>query len=158
MASGVLLRLSRSIIRPTATNCRLQQTSFRPLLVHTNSCSTSCAKDNEIGMASGNGETFEEMLESSPLMKIRRPQGLAVNGKITNICNDDLYVDFGGKFEVVVKRPSIRADEYKIGSKVRVMLRKFEMTGHFLGQNKHITLLEADGSLLGIEPKKTKTK
>ena len=55
-------------------------------------------------------KTFEEMLESSPLMKIRRPQGKIVSGRITNVCNDDLYVDFGGKFEVVVKRPQVNTE------------------------------------------------
>eukprot|EP00795_Rhopilema_esculentum_P008235 gene8235-14172_t len=55
-------------------------------------------------------KTFEELLESSPLMKIRRPQGKIVSGKITNVCNDDLYVDFGGKFEVVVKRPPVNTE------------------------------------------------
>ncbi|XP_065063315.1 small ribosomal subunit protein bS1m-like [Rhopilema esculentum] len=96
-------------------------------------------------------KTFEELLESSPLMKIRRPQGKIVSGKITNVCNDDLYVDFGGKFEVVVKRPPVNTEVYQIGRQVKIMLRKLEMTGHFLGQNKHITLLEADGKLLGID-------
>ena len=54
--------------------------------------------------------TFEELLEGSQLMKIRRPQGRAVSGVITNVCNDDLYVDFGGKFEVVVKKPAMNPE------------------------------------------------
>lgn len=53
---------------------------------------------------------FEELLESSPLMKMRRPQGRTVTGKITNVCNDDLYVDFGGKFYTVVKKPAINPE------------------------------------------------
>ena len=54
--------------------------------------------------------SFEELLESSQLMKIRRPQGRTVVGKITNVCNDDLYVDFGGKFYVVVKKPAMNPE------------------------------------------------
>ena len=54
--------------------------------------------------------SFEELLESSQLMKIRRPVGRAVVGKITNICNDDLYVDFGGKFYTVVKKPAMNPE------------------------------------------------
>lgn len=57
--------------------------------------------------------TFEELLEGSQLIKIRRPQGRAVSGLITNVCNDDLYVDFGGKFEIVVKKPAM-SPEYVI--------------------------------------------
>ena len=55
-------------------------------------------------------KSFEELLESSQLMKIRRPQGRTVIGKITNVCNDDLYVDFGGKFYVVVKKPAMNPE------------------------------------------------
>ena len=54
--------------------------------------------------------SFEELLESSQLMKIRRPEGRTVVGKITNICNDDLYVDFGGKFYTVVKKPAMNPE------------------------------------------------
>ena len=55
-------------------------------------------------------KTFEELLESSPLMKIRRPKGTSVTGRIAHVCNDDLYVDFGGKFEAVVKRPAVKSE------------------------------------------------
>ena len=55
-------------------------------------------------------KSFEELLEGSQLMKIRRPGGRTVIGKITNICNDDLYVDFGGKFYTVVKKPAINPE------------------------------------------------
>lgn len=51
-------------------------------------------------------QTFRELLEASPLMKMGRPNGKAVVGIVTNICNDDLYVDFGAKFEAVVKKSS----------------------------------------------------
>ena len=90
-------------------------------------CKATAKLNSENNEASSNQEsaptqekeyTFEELLEGSQLMKIRRPQGRAVSGIITNVCNDDLYVDFGGKFEVVVKKPAMNpeyVDEFLYG-------------------------------------------
>ena len=82
-------------------------------------CTTITKSNGEHSIVASNDEfpptqekeyTFEELLESSQLMKIRRPQGRAVSGIITNVCNDDLYVDFGGKFEAVVKKPAMNPE------------------------------------------------
>ena len=56
--------------------------------------------------------SFEELLESSPIMKLGRPKGKVVQGKVTHVCGDDLYVDFGGKFEAIVKHQG-RARDHK---------------------------------------------
>ena len=50
---------------------------------------------------------------------------------------------------------SISFRQYEIGKHVRILVKKLEMTGHFLGQRKHITLLEADGWLLGLDHRHT---
>ena len=95
--------------------------------------------------------SFDELLRESPLMKFGRADQKCVVGRIVDICNDDLYVDFGGKFEAVVKKPQTTTikDEYKLGTLVRLILNKFEMTGQFLGDEQHITLNEADATLIG---------
>ena len=95
--------------------------------------------------------SFDELLRESPLMKFGRADQKCVVGRIVDICNDDLYVDFGGKFEAVVKKPQITTikDEYKLGTLVRLILNKFEMTGQFLGDEQQITLNEADATLIG---------
>ena len=95
--------------------------------------------------------SFDELLKESPLMKFGRADQKCVVGRIVDICNDDLYVDFGGKFEAVVKKPQTTTikDEYKLGTLVRLILNKFEMTGQFLGDEQQITLNEADAILIG---------
>ena len=53
-------------------------------------------------------ESFEEMFRNSEFVKMGRPQGKVVAGKITHIVEHDdttdLYVDFGWKFHAVCKR------------------------------------------------------
>lgn len=95
--------------------------------------------------------SFDELLRESPLMKFGRADQKCIVGRIVDICNDDLYVDFGGKFEAVVKKPQTTTikDEYKLGTLVRLILNKFEMTGQFLGDEQQITLNEADAILIG---------
>ena len=63
--------------------------------------STTCAKQ----------ESFAELLDSSPLMQLGRPNGKCVVGKVTAICNQDIYVDFGGKFEAVVQKSPRNKDD-----------------------------------------------
>lgn len=95
--------------------------------------------------------SFKELLDESLLMQFGRPDGKCVVGRITHVCNDDLYVDFGAKFEAVVKKPPSNDGKplYEKGSLVRLILNKFEMTGAFLGDPRHITLCEADALLIG---------
>ena len=85
----------------------LLRTSQRCFVV--NSVSESTQEDG-VFKDTSKEKSFEELLESSQLMKIRRPSGRTVIGKITNVCNDDLYVDFGGKFYVVVKKPAMNPE------------------------------------------------
>lgn len=54
-------------------------------------------------------ENFEQIFRESQFVKLGRPRGKTVTGKVIHISgteNDDLYVDFGWKFYAVVKRPS----------------------------------------------------
>ena len=71
-------------------------------------------------------------------------------GQIYHTANDDLYIDFGGKFPAICKRPQHQSQAYVRGAEVRVMLKKMEMSQMFLGFEKELSLLEADAVLLGL--------
>lgn len=58
-------------------------------------------------------ENFEEMLRNSRFVKLGRPEGKIVAGKITHIVDNgakkDLYIDFGWKFHAVCTEGRNRA-------------------------------------------------
>ncbi|XP_064652319.1 small ribosomal subunit protein bS1m-like [Lineus longissimus] len=95
-------------------------------------------------------ESFSSMLRNSRLMQIGDPNGAILVGKIREVVADDLYIDFGGKFDCVCRRPKGRSSEYHRGAKVKICLHDLEMSSKFLGSEKHVTLLEADATLLGL--------
>ncbi len=63
-------------------------------------CSASSTVDAE-----DDQESFEKMFRETPFAKLGRPAGKIVEGKITHIIKNDMYVDFGWKFHAVVKIP-----------------------------------------------------
>ena len=46
--------------------------------------------------------------------------------------------------------PFLFYSEYRRGTQVKVQLQDLEMSAAFLGSAKHITLLEADATLIGL--------
>ena len=94
--------------------------------------------------------SFATLLRQSKLMQLGDPRGKIVTGTVERVIGEDLYIDFGWKFQCVCKRPAIGGNAYQIGTKVRVMIRSLELSTRFLGATSDLTLLEADCQLLGL--------
>jgi len=94
--------------------------------------------------------TFAKLFRNSKFAKLGNFDGNLLVGKIVHRVMDDLYIDFGCKFNGVCKRPEKEAEKYIIGQEVRIKLRDPEMSQRFLGSKDDISLLEADITLLGL--------
>ena len=74
-----------------------------------------------------------------------------VLGKIYHVVDDDLYIDFGGKFHCICQRPyGPNSRQYRKGAQVKIRIKQVEMSQKFLGFEQEMTLCEADCALIGL--------
>ncbi|XP_055311108.1 28S ribosomal protein S28, mitochondrial [Sitodiplosis mosellana] len=93
---------------------------------------------------------FKKLLRQSKLVDLGDPLNKIVSGKIVHTVGDDLYIDFGWKFNCVCVRPGKNGELYVRNAKVKLQIKELELSSRFLGEDKDLTILEADCKLLGL--------
>ena len=93
-------------------------------------------------------ESFADIFQRSKFATMLDPVNQNVEGEVLAVVNDNMYVDFGCKFHAVVPVPKERAENFGKGSRVVVRVLDLEMTNHFIGDHKDISLLEAEAELV----------
>lgn len=92
--------------------------------------------------------TFQNLFENSQFVKALDPVGKEVEAEIIAIVEDKLYVDFGCKFHAVVTCPDTHKEKCQKGTKIIIEVQDLEVTRHFIGDNKHKSLLEAEANFV----------
>ncbi|KAF1755186.1 hypothetical protein GCK72_021755 [Caenorhabditis remanei] len=95
-------------------------------------------------------QSFASLLRNSKFMQLGDFNGRLVVGKIVHRIQEDVYIDFGLKFNAVCKVPAVNAEAYRSGARVLIRLLDPELSERFLGSKKDLTLLEADAVLVRL--------
>ena len=93
--------------------------------------------------------SFADLFRNSNFARTKNPVDKEVEGVIIAMKEDKMYVDFGAKFHAVVDLPR-DSFGYFVGAKVLVLVQELEAVGHFIGDPKHNSLLEAQVRLKSL--------
>jgi len=150
-------RLLRGVLNVTRTaECTRTVHTAQLLLGATNAPDSSIqlsAAADAISKHDANA-AFLDMMRTSALVRMGDVNGRVLVGRVVHTRADDLYVDFGGKFNCVVRRPRNHQNRYNKGVLVLVRVHDTELSSRFLGSDVDMTLLEADATLVGLYDKK----
>lgn len=115
-------------------------------------CTVTNVKEGEVknSTSTPEEESFKQLFDNSQFVKSIDPVGKIAEGEILTVTGEKIYVDFGSKFHAVVDMPKKSRECYVEGAKVIILVKNLEMTGHFLGAKRHISLLEAEAELVGL--------
>ncbi|GBM66734.1 28S ribosomal protein S28, mitochondrial [Araneus ventricosus] len=94
--------------------------------------------------------SFLNLLRHSEFVQMGEPRGKVVVGKIFQVVKTDLYIDFGGKFYCVCRKPKRNSELYVRNAEVKVRINELELCARFLGAVEDLTLLEASATLLEL--------
>ncbi|GFT45063.1 28S ribosomal protein S28, mitochondrial [Nephila pilipes] len=95
-------------------------------------------------------KTFLNLLRHSEFVQMGDPFGKVAIGRIFQVVNNDLYIDFGGKFYCVCRKPKKNSQLYVRNAEVKIRINELELCARFLGAVEDLTLLEASGNLLEL--------
>ncbi|ETN75279.1 hypothetical protein NECAME_00690 [Necator americanus] len=117
-------------------------------------CSVTKPVESETA-ASGSTDDLNEFVSSlgrdvTDANKLGDFNGRLVTGRIVHRVQDDLYIDFGLKFNAVCKAPAVNSETYREGATVLLRLHDPELSERFLGSEHDMTLLEADATLIRL--------
>lgn len=113
-------------------------------------CTVSDVNTQNASSKEDEEESFKKLLDSSRFIQCIDPVGKVVEADIIAVVGEKLYVDFGSKFHAVVPLPEEDRECYRVGTKVLARVKDLEMTDHFLGDKRHLSLLEAEAELVGL--------
>lgn len=145
--SGVILSRTRGV---TLRWCSLISQRWRNVHVYLPAAGLQETKTINDEEKLKHDETFAEIFKHSKFVSVVNPVGQRVEGKVLATVEDKMYIDFGCKFHAVVKVPDEDRGSYRKGSRVVVRVLDLEMTDHFIGDSRDLTLLEAEVELLGL--------
>ncbi|PIC31032.1 hypothetical protein B9Z55_022079 [Caenorhabditis nigoni] len=106
--------------------------------------------DNVTESSEAQNQSFASLLRNSKFMQLGDFNGRLMVGKIVNRIQEDVYIDFGLKFNAVCKVPAVNSEAYRSGARVLIRLLDPELSERFLGSKTDLTLLEADAVLVRL--------